>query len=147
MILRATAVVCALVVLFGATRSTGAAPDAGVSDLVAKSDSIKAAGEARAKADSGLSPLAKARARDSASVRAVPPGRGSPFKGLRAPGDSLRPSDSASLADSARSADSTASKPRALPPRSLTLRQQVMFAGGFMTFVALMMASMQNFNP
>lgn len=38
-------------------------------------------------------------------------------------------------------------KPRSLPPRTLTLRQQVMFAGGFMAFIALMMASMQNFNP
>lgn len=45
-------------------------------------------------------------------------------------------------------ADSTAAKrPRSLPPRTLTLRQQVMFAGGFMAFIALMMASMQNFNP
>lgn len=42
-------------------------------------------------------------------------------------------------------ADST--RKRELPPRTLTLRQQVMFAGGFMGFVALMMASMQNFNP
>jgi len=36
---------------------------------------------------------------------------------------------------------------RSLPARTLTLRQQVMFAGGFMAFVALMMTSMQNFNP
>jgi hypothetical protein len=36
---------------------------------------------------------------------------------------------------------------RALPPRTLSLRHQVMFAGGFMAFVALMMTSMQNFNP
>ena len=43
--------------------------------------------------------------------------------------------------------DSLAKTPRSLPPRTLTLRQQVMFAGGFMAFVALMMASMQNFNP
>ena len=141
MILRTTAIVCALVVLFGATRSTNAAPDAGVSDLVAKSDSIKAAGEARAKADSGLSPLVKARALDSAVSRDVRPERDSAFKRLRALGDST------GIPDSARLADSTAKKPRALPPRSLTLRQQVMFAGGFMTFIALMMASMQNFNP
>lgn len=54
-----------------------------------------------------------------------------------------------STADSTKvQGDSTATKrPRSLPPRTLTLRQQVMFAGGFMAFIALMMASMQNFNP
>lgn len=54
-----------------------------------------------------------------------------------------------SAADSAKVAgDSTAAKrQRTLPPRTLTLRLQVMFAGGFMAFIALMMASMQNFNP
>ncbi len=36
---------------------------------------------------------------------------------------------------------------RGTGPAALTLRQQVMFAGGFMAFIALMMASMQNFNP
>ena len=52
--------------------------------------------------------------------------------------------------DSAKAlSDSSAAqvKQRSLPPRTLTLRQQVMFAGGFMAFIALMMASMQNFNP
>lgn len=34
-----------------------------------------------------------------------------------------------------------------LPPRALPLKQQMMFAGGFMIFLALMMTSMQNFNP
>ena len=135
MILRTTAVVCALVVLFGATRSIQAAPDAGVLDLVAKSDSIRAAAEARGKADSGLTPFAKARMLDSAASRDVRAGRDSALLGERAPGDS------------AHVADSSATKQRMLPPRTLTLRQQVMFAGGFMTFVALMMASMQNFNP
>ena len=135
MILRATAVVLALVVLFGATRSIEAAPEGDLSVLAAKSDPIEAAGAAKARSDSGLSPLAKARMRDSTASRDVRPGRDSAFQGVRAPGDS------------ARLADSTANKPRALPPRKLTLRQQVMFAGGFMTFVALMMASMQNFNP
>lgn len=54
-----------------------------------------------------------------------------------------------SAADSAKvRGDSTAAtRQRSLPPRTLTLRQQVMFAGGFMAFIALMMASMQNFNP
>lgn len=52
------------------------------------------------------------------------------------------------VTDSAKTAlDSAATRQRSLPPRTLTLRQQVMFAGGFMAFIALMMASMQNFNP
>ena len=34
-----------------------------------------------------------------------------------------------------------------LPPRILPLKQQMMFAGGFMVFMALMLTSMQNFNP
>jgi len=34
-----------------------------------------------------------------------------------------------------------------LPPRALPLKQQMMFAGGFMIFVAVMLTSMQNFNP
>lgn len=54
-----------------------------------------------------------------------------------------------SAADSAtvRGDSTAATRKRSLPPRTLTLRQQVMFAGGFMAFIALMMASMQNFNP
>jgi len=34
-----------------------------------------------------------------------------------------------------------------LPPRALPLKKQMMFAGGFMVCVALMLTSMQNFNP
>ncbi len=34
-----------------------------------------------------------------------------------------------------------------LPPRILPLKQQMMFAGGVMIFLTLMMSSMQNFNP
>jgi hypothetical protein len=34
-----------------------------------------------------------------------------------------------------------------LPPRTLPLKRQMMFAGGFMVFIALMMTSLQNFNP
>lgn len=34
-----------------------------------------------------------------------------------------------------------------LPPRTLPLKQQMMFAGGFMAFLALMLTSMQNLNP
>lgn len=54
-----------------------------------------------------------------------------------------------SVADSAKvlGDSAAATRQRSLPPRTLTLRQQVMFAGGFMAFIALMMASMQNFNP
>jgi len=87
---------------------------------------------------------------------------GSPFQRSAAT-DSVRtpsaPSDSTPLAardslgakipgSAASPADSAAKVPdRQLPARTLTLRQQVMFAGGFMAFIALMMASMQNFNP
>ena len=34
-----------------------------------------------------------------------------------------------------------------LPPRVLPFKQQMMFAGGFMIFLAVMLTSMQNFNP
>lgn len=34
-----------------------------------------------------------------------------------------------------------------LPPRALPMKQQLMFAGGFMVFLALMLTSLQNFNP
>lgn len=34
-----------------------------------------------------------------------------------------------------------------LPPRILPFKQQMMFAGGFMVFIALMLTSMQNLNP
>jgi hypothetical protein len=34
-----------------------------------------------------------------------------------------------------------------LPPRILPLKKQMMFAGAFMVFLALMLTSMQNFNP
>lgn len=34
-----------------------------------------------------------------------------------------------------------------LPPRVLPLKDQMVFAGGFMVFIALMMTSLQNFNP
>ena len=54
--------------------------------------------------------------------------------------------------DSAARADSGAALPdssraRSLPPRSLPLSQQMVFAGGFMVFVALMITSLQNLNP
>lgn len=34
-----------------------------------------------------------------------------------------------------------------LPARILPFKQQMMFAGGFMVFIALMLTSMQNLNP
>jgi hypothetical protein len=34
-----------------------------------------------------------------------------------------------------------------LPDRILPLSQQMMYAGGFMVFLALMITSLQNFNP
>jgi len=42
---------------------------------------------------------------------------------------------------------SDTSEIKQLPPRTLPFKQQMMFAGGFMVFVALMLTSMQNFNP
>lgn len=46
----------------------------------------------------------------------------------------------------ARGASDT-SEIKQLPPRTLPFKQQMMFAGGFMVFVALMLTSMQNLNP
>lgn len=83
----------------------------------------------------------------SDSLRAVAASRTDSVSRSGAPGDSGGPSMdpvSGGLAGAVR--DSAVHK-RSLPPRTLTLRQQVMFAGGFMAFVALMMTSMQNFNP
>lgn len=42
---------------------------------------------------------------------------------------------------------SDTSEIKQLPPRTLPFKQQMMFAGGFMVFVALMLTSMQNLNP
>lgn len=42
---------------------------------------------------------------------------------------------------------SDTSEIKQLPQRTLPFKQQMMFAGGFMVFVALMLTSMQNFNP
>ena len=62
--------------------------------------------------------------------------------------DSILPTDSGKVAPSrVDSSKMAAVEKRSLPPRTLSLRHQVMFAGGFMAFVALMMTSMQNFNP
>ena len=62
--------------------------------------------------------------------------------------DSILPTDSGTMVPSTvDSSKMAAVEKRSLPPRTLSLRHQVMFAGGFMAFVALMMTSMQNFNP
>lgn len=150
MTLRAVAGALALVVLFGASRPGIAAT--GADALIARSDSLRALGAAMKTADS----IAARRvvASDSAKTDTAKVAR---RDSLRTKSDTARfsdrdslrgPSDSAMLRQgSGPLADSLANKPRSLPPRTLTLRQQVMFAGGFMAFVALMMASMQNFNP
>jgi hypothetical protein len=66
----------------------------------------------------------------------------------RAVRDSILPTDSGKVVPSpVDSSKMAAVEKRSLPPRTLSLRHQVMFAGGFMAFVALMMTSMQNFNP
>lgn len=135
MTLRALAGALALVVLFGASRPGIAAT--GAEALIARSDSIRALAAARPASDS------------AAARRAISLDSAKPDTASFAKRDSLRgSSDSATLLPGVGSlSDSLAKKPRSLPPRTLTLREQVMFAGGFMAFVALMMASMQNFNP
>jgi hypothetical protein len=60
---------------------------------------------------------------------------------------------STSLADSLAKTDSAAkavrdsSQFKKLPDRILPLSEQMMYAGGFMVFLALMITSLQNFNP
>ncbi len=62
--------------------------------------------------------------------------------------DTILPTDSGKVAPSRVDSSKIATvEKRSLPDRTLSLRHQVMFAGGFMAFVALMMTSMQNFNP
>jgi hypothetical protein len=148
--LRALAGALALAVLFGASRPGVAAT--GAEALIARSDSIRALGAAKPVLDSAAAK--RVSASDSAKVDTAKIARGDSLRTMPdtarlAKRDSLRgPSDSAKLQPgSGPLSDSLANKPRSLPPRTLTLRQQVMFAGGFMAFVALMMASMQNFNP
>jgi hypothetical protein len=59
---------------------------------------------------------------------------------------SIAARDSASRADSGKSAADSLSR-KALPPRVMPLSDQMMYAGGFMVFLALMVASLQNLNP
>ena len=49
--------------------------------------------------------------------------------------------------DSTTRAPSDTTAIKQLPPRTLPFKKQMMFAGGFMIFLALMLTSMQNFNP
>lgn len=134
MTLRATAAILALVVVFGAVAPGEAASVA--ESLVAKSDSLRKLGES-----------SKGGVVDSTSV-AAPLRADSSRTGsdARAADSTKLPSDSLASGSPRVPADS-ATRKRSLPPRTLTLREQVMFAGGFMAFIALMMASMQNFNP
>jgi len=54
--------------------------------------------------------------------------------------------DSLARADSNKVPVDSAQRKR-LPDRVLPLSQQMMYAGGFMVFLALMISSLQNFNP
>ena len=60
---------------------------------------------------------------------------------------STKLADSLALADSAKTAIRDSSAVKKLPDRILPLSQQMMYAGGFMVFLALMITSLQNFNP
>lgn len=95
---------------------------------------------------SGLS--AQAASRPPATTDSVPSSLSATPSSRSVPplGDSLSSAGPDSLALGASGTPSPVAA-RSLPPRTLTLRQQVMFAGGFMAFIALMMTSMQNFNP
>lgn len=60
---------------------------------------------------------------------------------------STRLADSLALTDSAKTAARDSSAVKKLPDRVLPLSEQMMYAGGFMVFLALMITSLQNFNP
>jgi len=55
--------------------------------------------------------------------------------------------DSLALTDSAKTAVRDSSQLKKLPDRVLPLSKQMMYAGGFMVFLALMITSLQNLNP
>lgn len=61
--------------------------------------------------------------------------------------DSVPPPSNPTLLDATSKPVVDSMDLKQLPPRTLPFRQQMMFAGGFMVFVALMLTSMQNFNP
>lgn len=60
---------------------------------------------------------------------------------------STRLADSLANTDSAKTAARDSSAVKKLPDRVLPLSEQMMYAGGFMVFLALMITSLQNFNP
>lgn len=84
----------------------------------------------------------------SLSMQAVSNGTSLPTSSSNATnGDSLAPSSGTDPKPMlAKSAPDT-SDLKQLPPRTLPLGKQMMFAGGFMVFLAIMLTSMQNFNP
>ncbi len=100
------------------------------------------------KADSGRAVATKAvaGAPDTSSRKAVP----TPTKS-HAPDTSNAVATKASATDTGTVVATRAVRDTAevhhLPPRTLPLKRQMMFAGGFMVFIALMMTSLQNFNP
>lgn len=55
--------------------------------------------------------------------------------------------DSIAAKDSTRLSSRDSSQFKKLPDRVMPLSRQMMFAGGFMVFLALMITSLQNFNP
>jgi len=60
---------------------------------------------------------------------------------------STKLADSLALMDSAKTAMRDSSEFKKLPDRILPLSQQMMYAGGFMVFLTLMIMSLQNLNP
>lgn len=64
-----------------------------------------------------------------------------------APTVSPAPQDAVPSSDPRVSSPKDTSAIKQLPPRTLPFKEQMMFAGGFMIFLALMITSMQNFNP
>ncbi len=61
--------------------------------------------------------------------------------------DASRETEPVAVARPVAGSASDTSEIKQLPPRTLPFKQQMMFAGGFMVFVALMLTSMQNLNP
>lgn len=68
-----------------------------------------------------------------------------PARATKAVGAGTVASDSVAATPAAAVRDTT--ETHHLPPRTLPLKRQMIFAGGFMVFLALMMTSLQNFNP
>ena len=109
----------------------------------------------RATADSGRSVATKAKAvgpdtssRKAVSTRAKTEGvdtSKAPATATKAVVESASAPDTGAVTATRAARDT--SETHHLPPRTLPLKRQMMFAGGFMVFIALMMTSLQNFNP